>query len=241
MKISVFEISSPGKEYLKEKLKGHSVSINRGSLDAKGASKAKDADAIIVFIHSKINKELLDKLKNLKLVCTMSAGYDHIDVDYCSKKGIKVCNIPEYGKNTIAEFTLGLILAFSRKINSISSFSEIGDDKNLGFDLNGKTIGIVGVGRIGGTILKMVQALGMKVIAFDHFKDQKWAELLGFRLVSMEELLASSDIISMHIPCDSSTYHMINMKNVSLIKKGAFLVNTARGGLVDLKAVVYAL
>lgn len=210
----------------------------------KNASKALDAEVISVFIYSKMTEELLSHLSNLKFIATRSTGFDHIDLDTCEKNQILVSNVPYYGENTIAEHTFGLILALSRNIHK-SYIRTIRNDFSIeglkGFDLKKKTLGVVGAGRIGLHVIRVAKAFGMDVLAYDVKKDQFLADVLGFTYVSLEDLLAQSDIISLHVPYNTHTHHLINKDNIRLIKKGAILINTARGGIVDTEALLEAL
>lgn len=206
--------------------------------------EVKDFDIVSTFINSTVDRRVLDKFSGLKLIVTRSTGYDHIDVDYANKLGITVCNIPFYGENTVAEHTFSLILSLSRNVHRAyvrtqrKNFSLEG---LIGFDLKGKTIGVVGAGHIGLYVVKMAKGFGMNVLAFDINQDDFISEVLGFTYSGMNELLENSDIISLHAPYNQKTHHMINRKNISLIKPGALLINTARGALVDTEAMIWAL
>jgi D-lactate dehydrogenase len=174
----------------------------------------------------------------------MSTGFDHIDIEECKRRKIKVSNVPFYGENTVAEHAFGLILTLSRKIHQAIERTKRDDfsvDGLMGFDLKGKTLGVIGPGHIGQNVIRMAKGFEMNVIAFSPFKDMKIARKLGFKYVSLNRLLKSSDIITIHAPLVPGTKHLINMKNVKMIKKGAYLVNTARGGIVETEALKYAL
>ena len=244
MKIAFFEIEKWEEDYIKNKLKNHKLIFLYDELNERNVNKIKDCEAICVFIYSKISRNILDNLPNLKVICTMSTGFDHIDLADCRKRNIKVYNVPYYGENTVAEHTFALILALSRKIvDSVGRVKK--DDFNLkglrGFDLKAKTIGVIGPGHIGQHVIRMANGFEMKVIACAHKKEPKIAKELGFKYVSLEYLLKNSDIITIHCPLNKETTHLINMKNIKLIKKGSYLINTARGGIVETKALVYAL
>ena len=243
-KIAFFEIEEWEKPYLKEKLKGHKLYFFDDILDINNTNKAKAADIISIFIYSKINKKILDKLKKLKLISTRSTGFDHIDLKECKKRKIIVSNVPQYGENTVAEHTFALILNLTRKIHKAwertrrLDFSQTG---LRGVDLRGKTLGVVGSGSIGEHVIRMANGFEMKVIAFDVFKNKKLAKKLNFKYVGFDYLLKNSDIITLHCPYNKHTHHLINKKNINIIKKGALLINTARGALVETDALVNAL
>ena len=243
-KIAFFETEEWEKPYLKGKLKGNELYFFGDILNEKSASKARDADIISVFIYSKINRKVLGKLKKLQLIATRSTGFDHIDLKECKKRKIIVCNVPYYGENTVAEHTFALILNLTRKIHKAwertrrLDFSQAG---LRGTDLRGKTLGVIGVGSIGKHVIRMANCFEMKIIAYDIFKNKKLAKELNFRYAGFDYLLKNSDIITLHCPYNSKTHHLINKKNINKIKKGALLINTARGALVETDALVKAL
>jgi len=244
MKIAFFEIENWEKDYLRKSLKNHKLLFFNTPLTIRNVKKIKDVDVLCVFIYSKIDKDILDKLPNLKLICTMSTGFDHIDMEACKKSKIKVKNVPYYGENTVAEHTFSLILALSRKIPESYEKIKKGrfDVKGLrGFDLKDKTLGVVGAGHIGLHVIRIAKGFEMNVLAYDVKKNQKLSRKLGFKFVSLDTLLKNSDIISLHVPSNKYTKHMINKKNIKLIKKGALLINTARGDIVETDALIKAL
>jgi D-lactate dehydrogenase len=198
-----------------------------------------------IFISSEIDKEIIDSLPNLKLITTRSTGYDHIDCEYCKSKGILVCNVPEYGTKTVAEWTIGLMLNLMRKIYyAIDQIKETEsfDLKNLrGEELYGKTLGVIGTGRIGKEVIKLAKAFGMNILAYDVYPDENFAKEYNVTYTSLEELLKNSDVITIHVNLNPSTYHLINKENIKLIKPGAYLINTARGGIIETEALLYAL
>jgi D-lactate dehydrogenase len=244
MKIAFFEIKDWEKKYLKKELKGHSLKFYKEPLDLEYAKTIKDFDIISVFIYSKINKRILNKLPKLKLIATRSSGFDHIDLKESKKKKITVCNVPFYGENTVAEHTFGLILSLSRKIHKAYVKTQKYDfsiEGLKGFDLKERTLGVVGAGHIGLHVIRIAKAFGMKVLAYDTNQNKFLEEVLGFKYVSFEELLKKSDIISLHVPYNKNTHHLINKDTLKLIKKGAILINTARGAVVDTEALIEGL
>lgn len=241
MKTAFFEVEDWEKEYLAKNCKGTFLAE---PLSEKNSQKAKDFEIISVFIYSKIDKKLLDKLPKAKLIATRSTGYDHIDVKECAKRGIAVVNVPSYGENTVAEHAFGLILSLSRKIHQSylrTSKGEFSTDGLTGFDLKGKTIGVVGTGKIGMHAIRMAQGFEMNVIAYDTYPNKKAEKEIGFTYVPFNTLLKQSDVITLHVPLITQTFHMINKKNIKNIKKGALLINTARGGLIETDALLEAL
>ena len=245
MKIAFLELHDWEEAYLRKRVDGmHEVQAFRGVLEDKHLPQIADAEIISPFIYSKLTADRLAKLSKLKLVTTRSTGFDHIDVAECTKRGITVCNVPFYGENTVAEHTFALILALSRKVHEAFVRVRAGNfslDGLRGFDLKGKTIGVVGAGRIGLHVIRIARGFGMKVLAYDVKRDSFWAEVLGFEYAELDDLLARSDIITLHAPYNRHTHHLIHRDNIHHIKRGAILINTARGGLVNTDALLKAL
>ncbi len=244
MKIVFFEVEDWEENYLKEKFKGSRLIFSRDILDEKNASIAENAEIISVFIYSKINTNTLDKLKKLKAIATRSTGFDHININECKKRKISVFNVPFYGENTVAEHTFALILDLSRKIHNSYERTTRGNfslEGLRGFDLKGKTLGILGLGHIGIHVARIAKGFEMNVLAYDIRKNLKLAKKYGFKYSGFETLLKNSDIITVHCPYNKFTHHLLNKNNIHLIKKGAYLINTSRGGIIETKALVNAL
>lgn len=247
MKTYIFEQQDWEKDYLERNLKSSGIDVEfyDGELDEKNAEKFKYAEMIVVFIYSPINKKVLSKMPKLKYVVTASTGYDHIDVNECKKKKVAVYNVPHYGENTVAEHAFALILALAKNLYKSINLTKLGKfstEELQGIDLKGKTIGIVGMGSIGSHVCRMARGFEMNVLAFNRSQDKKLAKRLGFKYVkTLDELLKNSDIVSLHLPLNKFTYHILNKKNILLMKPGSFLINTARGDLVDSAAIILAL
>ncbi|MEK7630179.1 MAG: NAD(P)-dependent oxidoreductase [Patescibacteria group bacterium] len=204
-----------------------------------------DFDIISVFVGSPVTAKVIAKMPNLKFITTRSVGFDHVDLAACKKKGIAVAYVPGYGDNTVAEYAFGLLLNLTRKIyqaiDEVKEYCDFKQEGLRGVDLAGKTIGIVGTGRIGKQAIKIAKGFGLNVLAYDPFPNKDFAKEIDFQYVPLEELLKNSDFITLHAPYNKDTHHLINKKNILFIKKGAYLVNTARGGLVETDALVMAL
>lgn len=239
-KIVFFDVKDWEREEIAKVEKDFEVKLCEEPLTIKNASEFKDAEVISVFINSAVNAEVLAQFPNLHLVTTRSTGFDHIDTKYCQDRGIFVANVPHYGANTVAEHAMALILALSRRIvESVervrkNDFSPLG---LTGMDLNQKVIGVVGTGNIGKNLIRYANGFGMKVLAYDLYKDDKAASELGFTYVELDYLLGKSDVISLHLPYNDKTHHVINRDSVSKMKKGVLIVNTARGGLIETDAL----
>lgn len=233
------------KEFAEKKLSGDAMTFYEGGIAEHTDVTDPNAEIISIFVDSHIGAPELDRFPNLKLIATRSTGYDHIDLAEAAKRGITVANVPSYGENTVAEFAMGLLLALSRRIidadervRKTGAFSQEG---LKGFDLKGKTIGIIGVGRIGSHMIRMARGFDMHVIAYDVKPDEALAEELGFSYVTLPELFASSDIISLHVPLNPHTHHLINMENINDLKKGVRIVNTSRGAVIETDALIEGL
>lgn len=244
MAIAFFETEEWEQALFAASLRGHTLIFSSAPLTAQTVIQGASPDILSAFIYSQLNAEVLSRFPNLKLIATRSTGYDHIDLSYCAARGITVCNIPAYGVNTIAEHTVGLMLALSRKIVLSVERTRKGDfrlDGLRGFELAGKTLGIVGLGRIGTRVAQLAKAFEMRVIVATRRQDSAKEKELGISFVDLPALLQSSDIVSLHVPLTSETKHLINKDNVRIMKKGSYLINTARGGVVETEAILWAL
>lgn len=230
------------KNYVRSKMSGFHCTISSDKISKENLNK--NADILAVFVESPVTKETIKAMKKLKMIASMSTGYDHIDLKTAKTKKIPVCNVPSYGENSVAEFAFGLLLNLTRKIfPSVKRVKEgIYDFHGLrGVDLKGKTLGVIGTGRIGAHLIKMAKGFELNVLGYDPHPNKDLAKNFDFKYTTLDKLLASSDFISLHVPLFKETYHLINKKNIKKIKKGAYLINTARGGLVDPEALVWAL
>ncbi len=213
-------------------------------VDRVPAADLADAVVLSVFIHSRITADVLARMPRLRLIATRSTGFDHVDLAACDARGIVVSNVPHYGENTVAEFTFALILALARHLVEAAERTRRCDfrlDGLRGFDLRGKVLGVVGAGSIGLHVIRIARGFAMDVLAFDTRPHPLLAEVLGFTYVSLDDLLARSDIVSLHVPGAPSTYHLMNRERFARMKRGAILINTARGSVVDSQALLWAL
>jgi len=244
MRIAFYEIHGWEKAYFKNILKGHDLEFHKESLTEENASLAKDSDAVSVFIYSKIGKEVLEKMPKLKMITTRSTGFDHIDIAMCKDRKIAVSNVPFYGENTVAEHTFALILSLSRNLRKAYlniQRQEYSIEGLKGFDLKCKTLGVIGAGHIGLHVIRIAKGFGMKVLAFDTKPDCFLSEVLGFEYAPFDYVLGNSDIITLHAPDNEHTHHMLNRESMKKIKKGAIIINTSRGGLIETEALIEAL
>jgi D-lactate dehydrogenase len=192
-----------------------------------------------------VTKEVFERLPELKLVVTRSVGYDHIDLDEAARRGIPVCHIPDYGAHMIAEQAFALLLSLARNVvkgDKRYQDEHLFSDKGLqGIELYGKTLGVVGTGRIGLHCIRIANGFSMQVIAHDVYENESAAQELGFTYLPFEEVLRQSDFLSLNVSLNEATQHLINTESLALMKPGAILVNTARGAVVDTQALVEAL
>lgn len=204
----------------------------------------KVADVISCFTFSRVNSDVLKQFPTLKLIALRSVGFNHIDIDYCKRHNIEVVNSFGYGNITVAEFAFGLILDVIRKISR--SYMNLKNehlthDIYTGFELNNKTIGIIGTGAIGSEVVRIAKGFNMNIIAYDIFPKEEITQEYGVKYVSLDELLAVSDVISLHAPLTEDNFHMIDEEKIKLMKPSAIIINTARGELIDSKALYEAL
>jgi D-lactate dehydrogenase len=208
------------------------------------AASCSDSEAVVTFITVPFPRSLIEKLPRLKLLCTRSVGFDHIDIDACRERGIVVCNVPDYGSHVIAEHVFALLLSTLRHVREGDERVEGGtfDYHGLrGVTLRGKTLGIIGTGKIGRMVAQIAHGFSMKILATDHCRTLELEELLDVQYVPLDELLAKSDIITIHVPAIPETDHMISSAAFKQMKDGAILVNTARGSVIDSPALVKAI
>ncbi len=245
MKVAFFELEGWEIPFINSALKDFEILLlDKEPFTREKLEIVKDVEIISVFIYSKITKEIIDSLPNLKLITTRSTGFDHIDVVYAKEKGIQVCNVPDYGMETVAEYTLMLIISLLRKLKPTleRTCKGIFQREGLrGYDLEGKTIGVIGTGRIGGRLVKLLSGFDITVLANDVKERKDLIEKFKVKYVSLEELLKNSDIVTLHVPYVPETHHLINRDNIELMKKGSYLINTSRGSVVETEAVVKAL
>jgi D-lactate dehydrogenase len=245
MRITFFEIPREFQRILTNELDGHEVTCHTYKLTIDNISEAQGAQILVVFIDSLITKEIIDSLQDLELIVTQSTGYDHIDFAYANQKGIVVTNVPNYGSNSVAEFTFALLLTLSRRI--FDAYHQIREDgdfdkwKLQGFDLSGKTIGILGTGRIGRKVVKIANGFDMNVIAYEPSPNEEFARENEVSYLEFDEVMAQSDIITLHVPYTKETHHILNKEAFHKMKEGVVIINTARGELIDTDALIDAL
>lgn len=239
-----FDLEGWEEPYLREQLPDVEVRGTSDLLLPGQIGPAADADIVSVFIMSRVTAAVIESLPKLRMVATRSTGFDHVDLAACRARGIVVSNVPYYGENTVAEHTMALILALSRNVHRAyvrTIAGNYGLDGLRGFDLQGKRLGVIGAGSIGLHVVRMAKGFGMEVVASDLRQNRLIADVLGFQYVGLDELLGTSDVISLHLPYSPGAHHLLNRERLATVKRGALLINTARGPLVDTDALLWAL
>ena len=245
MKIAIYSSKSYDKEYLSLSNKNlkHNLLFLNDRLDSNTVHLSKGCRVICVFTNDILDKEVIKLLssQNVELIALRCAGYDNIDLKAAEHYDIKVSRVSNYSPNAVAEHALCLMLALNRHI--YQSYSQVKEsnfsiDNLLGFNFKGKTIGIIGTGKIGSVLAHITKAMGMKVIAYDVKKNKN---NLDIEYVDINHLFSNSDVISLHCPLNDDTQHLINSKVLSIMKNDVMLINTSRGAVVDTCAVIKAL
>lgn len=244
MKIVVFEIEDWERASFDSLTKDHEVIFCADPLDAGNVGDYADADIISVFIYSDVGADIIKQMPNLKMVATRSTGFDHIDTGFAANKNIVVSNVPVYGEATVAEHVFALLLTISHHMTEAVKRTRDGDfhmDGLQGFDLQGKTLGVIGTGSIGLHVTRIAKGFGMTVIASDIAEDHQAAQEYGFSYAPFEQVLQQADIITLHVPGGDKTENLIDAKAITQMKKGVVLINTARGSVVDIEALTEGL
>lgn len=244
MRIAVFETEQWEHAACLRLSPPHQVDCRRERLDQTTAPLAAEAEVVSVFVNSDLSAATLNLLPRLRLVATRSTGFDHVDLTRCAERGIAVANVPDYGDNTVAEHAFALLLAVARRIVMAAERTRRGDFSQTGlcgFDLMGRTLGIIGTGRIGRRAAAIGRGFGMRILAHDRRPDPAAAEGLGFRYVALDELLTEADAVTLHVPGGRSSRYLLSDAEFARMKPGAVLVNTARGSVVDVAALIRAL
>jgi D-lactate dehydrogenase len=244
MKIVAFEVQHREVSSFERLRAEHEVVLVEEPLRAENAKRFQDAEIVCPFVYSDLGAGVLQDMPQIRMIATRSTGYDHINLRYCKERGIVVSNVPTYGEATVAEHVFALLLTISHKLREAverarnGEFSPIGLE---GFDLAGKTLGVVGVGSIGRHVVRIARGFEMNVIAFDLKPDSRLAAELGFDYLSFDAVLKQADILTLHVPATPGTNNMISAAEFAQMKDGVVLINTARGSLVEPRALIQAL
>lgn len=242
MKMLMFDFRESEKEFFeKNDLKDFDITFIEEPLNEMTAlteEKLRDTDVISVFINSNVTEDVINKFKNLRIIATRSTGYNHIDVKCCTQRNIAVFNVDHYGQASVAQYTIGLMIAIVRNI--LPAYMEM-QTKMINYaslegrDLETLTLGIIGGGAIGASVAKIAYAFGMRVLIYSYKKSDELKNIAEF--VELDDLFAQSDVISLHIPYTTESYHFLDAKSFEKMKQGVYIINTARGELIDVVAL----
>ena len=246
MKVAVFSAKRYDRASLEAANAGrHQLRYLEPHLDASTAALAHGCDAVCVFVNDRLDAPTLELLAQaqVRLVALRCAGFNNVDLVSADRLGMTVVRVPAYSPHAVAEHTVALMLALNRKLHRAYNRVREGNfalEGLLGFDLNGRTAGVIGTGKIGAVVARILHGFGCTILAYDPYPDDE-CRALGVRFVELDELLRSSDIITLHCPLTPQNHHLISAAAVAKMKPGAMLINTSRGGLLDTRAIIDAL
>lgn len=247
MRVAVFSTTAYDRRFLDAAngTSGHDLDYHEPRLSAATAALAEDAQAVCVFVNDMLDAPCLERLAagGVRLIALRCAGFNNVNLEAARANGIAVARVPAYSPHAVAEHTLALILTLNRKIHRAYNRVREGNfalEGLLGFDLHGKTVGLVGTGKIGTVVLRILRGFGCELLACDPFPNSE-AEALGARYVSKAELLAQSHIITLHCPLTPETHRFIDEAAIRSCRPGVMLVNTSRGAVIDTRAVIAGL
>lgn len=248
MKIGIFSTKKFEEAYFNQLNTGHHelIFIEEG-LHANTVSLAKTCEVIALFSNDDCSEEVLKLLKKetaVKYIATRSAGTDHINLEVAKELGFSVANVPQYSPYAIAEHVIAMILALNRKLiladRQVKNYNFLLDDL-IGFDLHGKTVGIIGLGRIGGILAKIIHGFGCTILGFDLIKNERLEKKFGVTYTDLDELYKNADIICLQTPLNEHTKHLINQEAIAKMKHGVILINASRGGVVNTEDLIAGL
>lgn len=247
MRIAVFSTKRYDREYLSaaNEAHGHQLEFHESQLNESTVRLSDGAPVVCVFVNDDVSRPVMERLAadGARMVALRSAGYNHVDVDAAGDLAIRLARVPAYSPNAVAEFTVGMILALDRKYHRAHARVREGNfsiEGLLGFDLDKRTVGILGTGQIGLTVARILSGFGCELLGYDPYPNDVAREL-GVSYVDLDQLLASSDIITLHCPLTPDTHHLIDERALGLVRQGVMIINTSRGALVDTEAAIEAL
>lgn len=247
MQVAVFSTKPYDRTYLEQAnaAYGHEMTFFEPRLTADTCRLADGFPAVCVFVNDELDANVLERLsrEGTKTIALRCAGFNNVDLAAAERLNLKVVRVPAYSPHAVAEYAVGMILALNRKIHRAYARVREGNfslDGLLGFDLHGKTVGIVGTGQIGRIVARIMSGFGCNLVGFDVHPNSE-CESLGMKYLSFRELLAASDVVTLHCPLTPQTRHLINAATIEELKPGAMLINISRGAVIDTKAVITAL
>lgn len=245
MKLALFNTKSYDRIYFNRYNTSHSLKFYDSPLNSESVELLSDYEGVCVFVNDQLDAAVIGQLaaKNIKIIALRCAGFNNVDLKAAQAHGIAVVRVPAYSPHAVAEHAVALLMALNRKTHKAYNRVREGNfslERLTGFDLFGKTVGVVGTGKIGEAFAKIMKGFGCRVLAYDLNSN---AELVAFgvEFVTLNDLYTASDIISLHCPLTPQTNHLINANTLQLMKPNAMLINTSRGGLIDTKAVINSL
>ncbi|MBF0491504.1 MAG: 2-hydroxyacid dehydrogenase [Deltaproteobacteria bacterium] len=247
MKILVYDIHKFERALLEQTLgKNHPVEYVELKLNEHSVNLARNFQAVIVFIHDTVSAPVLESLKQngIRFLITRSAGFNHIDLEAAKRSEIRIANVPHYSPYAVAEHTLALMLALNRKIiRAHHRLMDLNFSLNglVGFDMHGKTVGIVGLGKIGKVVAKILSGFGCKLLTYDIKPDENFNKTYDILFTPLDEIYKQADILTLHVPLNLQTRYLINQESLVKMKKGVMLINTSRGALINTRDAITAL
>ncbi|MEM6503713.1 MAG: 2-hydroxyacid dehydrogenase [Cyanobacteria bacterium P01_C01_bin.89] len=251
MKVAVFSTKPYDRKFLEqaneslEPKSRHSLTFLECQLDGKTIALAHDHDAVCAFVNDQLDGEMITRFSKLggRAIAMRCAGYNNVDLAAAAENNISVVRVPAYSPYAVAEHTLGMILALNRKIHRAYNRVREGNfalDGLLGFDLHGKTVAVIGTGKIGVLVAERLLAFGCHVVAYDPFPNDHVREL-GIEYKPLDQAIAEADIVTLHCPLTADNFHLIDAEHIARMKWGVMIINTSRGGLIDTQAAIQAL
>ncbi len=245
MKIAFFNTKNYDKYFFDRYNSAHNITYFEAPLNEDTVKLSEGFEAICIFVNDHATEKVIQTLSSfgIRLIVLRCAGFNNVDISAAKKMGITVVRVPAYSPHAVAEHAVALIMTLNRKTHKAYNRVREGNftlDRLMGFDLYQKTIGVIGTGKIGEAFAKIMLGFGTKVLAFDIFPNEE-LQKLGVQYLSIEDILAQSDILSLHCPLNEQTKHLINEQSIAKMKNGMMLINTSRGGLIDTKAVIEGL
>jgi D-lactate dehydrogenase len=245
MKLAFYSTQSYDKEYFTRLNPGHDINFLETTLREKTVKLITEETGVCAFVNDDLSAPVIYALadKGIKLIAMRCAGYNNVDLSAANQAGIAVVRVPAYSPYAVAEHAVAMIMTLNRKTHKAYNRVREGNfslDRLTGFDLHGKTVGVVGMGKIGRVFSQIMSGFGCKVLVHDLYPDPSW-EQKGWQITELEELFRLSDIISLHCPLTENTRHLINQKTIHLMKRGVMIINTGRGALIDTGAVIHSL
>lgn len=243
-----FDTKPYDRRYMEQAAQGKSISLrfHEFRLSQETAALAEGADAVCVFVNDVLDEPCLEILQRVgvRLVCLRYTGFNNVDLEAAGRLGLAVVRVPAYSPYAVAEHALALLLTLNRKIHV--AYNRVRDHNFslnglIGFDLHGKSVGVIGTGKIGRVAAKIFSGFGMQVLAYDVQCDEEWAQAQEVRYAALDTVLAESDVVSLHLPLTPQSRHLLNRESLAKMKRGAYLVNTSRGKLIETRALLEAI